>query len=186
MAIDILIFGIVLFVGVHLVPAFSGFRSALVNRLSLNGYKIFFTLVSFLGLGLMIWGMKNAPQSSLWLPPSWGRDAAIAIMFPAMILLAVSMQPTNIKRFTPHPMLWGFVLWAFAHLLANGDLASVILFGSMGVYSAVAILSANQRGAKVSTTSVGVGRESLSLGIGVVVYITLLYLHPYLFGPKLV
>ena len=83
-------------------------------------------------------------------------------------------------------MMWGFILWSFAHLLANGDLASIILFGSIGVYSFVAILSANQRGAQPSTEIVSAYRETVAVGFGVIVYIAMLYLHPYLFGPKLV
>jgi len=83
-------------------------------------------------------------------------------------------------------MMWGFVLWAVAHLLSNGDLSSIILFGSLGIYSIIAMLSANQRGAHPSKEKVPVLRDVAVLGVGTLVYIVLLYLHPYLFGPKLV
>jgi uncharacterized membrane protein len=186
MAINILLLGAVIFIGIHLIPAFSSSRDQLVARLSLNGYKLLFTILSLLGLGLMVWGKVKAPHTDVWFPPTWGRDAALVIMLPSMVLLAVAKFPTNIKRVTPHPMLWGFVLWAIAHLLSNGDLSSIILFGSIGIYSTIAILSANQRGARRSTESVPALREAGVLGFGVLVYFGLLYLHPYLFGPKLI
>ena len=172
MAFKILVLGAIIFIGTHLIPALGQSRAHLVNRLSLNGYKLLFTLLSVLGLGLMVWGKSTAPHSDIWFPPPWGRNAAMFIMFPSMVLLAVAKLPTNIKRVTPHPMMWGFILWAIAHLLANGDLSSIILFGSIGAYSI--------------TTTVPASRETISLAFGVLVYVGLLYLHPYLFGPKLV
>ncbi|MDX5152093.1 MAG: NnrU family protein [Acidiferrobacterales bacterium] len=186
MAIKILLIGAAIFIGTHLIPALGQARTLFVNRLSLNGYKLLFTVFSLVGLGLMIWGKSRAPFISVWSPPPWGRDAAMVIMFPSILLLSVAKLPTNIKRFTPHPMLWGVILWSVAHLLANGDVASMIIFEAIGIYSIIAIISANQRGAKLSTQKVSVGRETAGLIFGVIVYIALLYLHPYLFGPKLI
>ena len=186
MAINILALGCIIFIGIHLVPAFGTTRDRLVDRLSQNGYMMLFTVLSLVGIALMVWGESKAPHINVWLPPAWGHDAAMVIMFPSMVLLSVAKLPTNVKRFTPHPMMWGFILWSFAHLLANGDLASIILFGSIGVYSFVAILSANQRGVQSSAEIVSANRETVAVGFGVIVYIAMLYLHPYLFGPKLV
>lgn len=186
MAINILVLGCAIFIGIHMVPAFGTARDRLVDRLSLNGYMMLFTLLSLVGIALMVWGKSKAPHTNVWLPPAWGRDVAMVIMLPSLVLLAVAKFPTNIKRFTPHPMMWGFILWSFAHLLSNGDLASIILFGSIGVYSVGALLSANQRGAQPSTEIVSAYRETVAIGFGVIVYLAMLYLHPYLFGPKLV
>jgi len=182
MAIKILLLGAVLFVGIHLVPALGQTRARLVSRLSLSGYKGLFTLFSLLGLGLMIYGKSKTPHIDIWSPAAWSRDVVPIFMLPSMVLLAAAKFPTNIKRFTPHPMMWGFILWSGAHLLANGDLASAILFGSIGAYSIIAILSANQRGANVSTTAVPLGKEAVVIGFGIAVYIALLFLHPILFG----
>jgi len=186
MAIEILLLGTVVFIGVHLVPAFGSLRDRLVDQLSRKGYMVLFVVLSWLGIGLMVWGKIKAPHTDIWFPPSWGRDVAMVIMFPSVLLLTAFKLPTNIKRFTPHPMMWGFVLWSFAHLLANGDLASIILFGSIGIYSVIAIISANQRGAQPSNTIVPASREMIALVFGALVYVALLYLHPYLFGPKLI
>lgn len=182
MEIAILSLGAFLFIAVHLVPAIGNLREQFVQQITEGGYKALFSIFSFAGLLFMVWGMVRAPHIDIWLPPAWARSAALLIMAPALILLAAAKFPTNIKRFTPHPMMWGFILWSGAHLLANGDLASIILFGSIGAYSIVAIVSANSRGAKVSTTTVPIGKEAVVIGFGVVVYTALLFLHPYLFG----
>jgi len=186
MAINILLLGAAIFIGVHLVPAFGALRDRLVERMSKKGYMILFVAVSWIGIGLMVWGKIKAPHTDIWFPPAWGHNAAMVIMFPSVLLLTAFKLPTNLKRITPHPMMWGFVLWAVAHLLSNGDLSSIILFGSLGIYSIIAMLSANQRGAHPSKEKVPVLRDVAVLGVGTLVYIVLLYLHPYLFGPKLV
>jgi uncharacterized membrane protein len=186
MAILMMIIGAAIFIGIHLVPAKSGLRDHLVRRLSENGYKMLFTAISVAGLGLLIYGKAKAGHTYLWLTPGWGRSIAPVIMLPSMILLAAAKLPTNIKRFTPHPMLWGFILWSVAHLLANGDLASIILFGSIGAYSVIAIVSANQRGASTSTVVVPVAREAIVIGVGIIVYITFVLLHGRLFGAPLI
>jgi len=182
MGIELLSIGALIFVGVHLVPAYGDLRQRLVDRFTVNGYKILFVIASWIGLGLMIWGMAKASRTTVWNPPGWSNYAALLVMLPSIILLAAAKFPTNIKRFTPHPMMWGFILWSGAHLIANGDLASIILFGSIGAYSIVAIISANSRGAKPLTAAVPPGKEIVVLGFGIVVYVALLFLHPYLFG----
>ena len=182
MAIKILLLGALLFVGIHMVPALGQTRAHLVSRLSLSGYKGLFTLFSLLGLSLMIYGKARAPHIDIWHPAPWSHDIAPILMLPSIILLAAAKFPTNIKRLTPHPMMWGFMLWSGTHLLANGDLASIILFGAIGAYSIIAILSANRRGARVSTTTVLPSKEAVVIGFGVAVYVSLLFLHPMLFG----
>lgn len=182
MGIKLLSIGAMIFVGVHLVPAFASLRQRLVDQLTVNGYKILFVVVSWIGLGLMIWGKIKAPHTVIWTAPGWSSNVALLIMLPSMVLLASAKFPTNIKRFTPHPMMWGFILWSVAHLLTNGDLASVILFGSIGAYSIVAILSANARGATLSTAVVPIGKEAVVIGFGIGVYVLFVFLHPYLFG----
>lgn len=186
MAINILLLGAVIFIGVHLVPAFGNLRDKLVDQLSKKGYMVLFVVFSWLGIGLMIWGKIKAPHTDIWFPPAWGHDATMVIMFPSVLLLVAFKLPSNIKRFTPHPMMWGFVLWAVAHLLSNGDLSSIILFGSLGIYSIIAIRSANQRGAQPATEKIPAIQDAVVAGISALVYIGLLYLHPYLFGPKLI
>ena len=186
MAILLMVVGALLFVGIHLVPAKPAWRNQLISRLSLNGYKILFAVTSVVGLGLLVYGKSQAGHTYVWQTPVWARSVAPVFMLPSMILLAAAKFPTNIKRFTAHPMMWGFILWSAGHLLANGDLASILLFGSIGAYSVIAIVSANQRGATKSTTVIPALREALVIGFGIAVYIFFVLMHGRLFGAPLV
>ena len=179
---SILVLGLVVFFGVHLVPAFAPVRAALVLRLGANGYRAVFALVALAGLLLIIWGKARAEYAPLYDAPGWGRHAAQLLMLPALVLLPAAHMPGNIKRFTRHPMLWGVLLFALGHLLANGDLASVLLFGAFALYAPLAMLSANARGAKLATVPQPPVRDLRILAAGVIAYLLLAWLHPWLFG----
>jgi uncharacterized membrane protein len=174
--------GIVLFIGVHLVPSVVPLRHALVVRLGEERYKRGFALVAFAGLALLVVGKARAPHVLLWTPPPWGHTAALTIMPLALTLLAASSLPSNIRRYTAHPMLWGVFLWASAHLLASGDRAAILLFGSLALYALYGMWSANRRGANTLAPRVPRKKDAVVLGVGVGVYLALLGLHPYLFG----
>ncbi len=179
----ILIFGLIIFLGVHLLPTFSSIRTRLIEKYGQKRYKGFYSLIAGIGLIIIIVGMIYRDFVHLWVPPVWGRHTAIALMLPALILLsAADIRSSNIKRFTRHPMLWGVTLWACAHLLANGDLASLILFGSFGIYSLFDMWSANRRGAEKSTQVYPISKDLKVVGVGIAVYVVLLFAHPYLIG----
>lgn len=182
----LLVIGLIVFIGIHSLPMFSGLRQALVSRLELKGYKLLFSGVAALGLILIIIGKAKADFVHVYTPPSWGRHPAMLLMLFAFILLPAAHMPGNIKRFTRHPMLWGVVLWAVAHLLANGDQASLILFGSLAVYSLVDMVSANRRGAKLQSERLPLRKDMMVVVAGLVAYFIFLVLHPYLFGPVLI
>lgn len=141
----ILIVGLVLFLGIHSVRIFAGpFRDAQVAA-SPGRWKGLYSLGSAIGLGLIIWGWMQyrlmAPQ--LYDPPAWGRHASMALMLPAFILLAGANGPVGrIKAAVRHPMLIGIILWSAAHLMANGDQASALLFGSFLAYGLIDLVSA--------------------------------------------
>ena len=135
----VLIIGTILFFGIHMLPALSA-KSMLVDRVGETPYKIGFSLVSFVGLGLMIYGFQLSEFVSLWAPASWGRSLAMGVMPIAVILVIAANAPNNIKRFVRHPMLIGITLWAATHLAANGDLASTILFASFLTFSIIDIV----------------------------------------------
>ena len=178
----LLILGVVILVGIHLVPNFTALRQRLVQRLGENPYKGVFSAISLVGLILIIVGKHKAEFVPVWQPPVWGKDVAPLIMPAAFVLLAAAYLPTNIKRFTRHPMLWGITLWAAAHILANGDLASLVLFGGLGVFSLFAMWSANLRGAARSQTRHPLKKDIIGVAAGILVYGIFLFLHPYLFG----
>lgn len=178
----LLTLGVIVFAGVHLVPGFPALRECLVSRLGEGRYMALFSAVAFAGLLLIIIGKSTTVFVPLWQPPGWGRAAALLITPLAFVLLAAAYLPSNIKRFTAHPMLWGVSAWAAAHLLANGDLASLALFGGLGLFALVDMWLANMRGAEISATRQPVVKDLTTAIAGLVVYVVFLALHPYLFG----
>jgi len=179
---ELLIAGLLVFLGMHMLPMLQGPRQRLQSRLGSKGYRVFFSLVSLAGLIMIIVGKARAPFVPVYPPPSWGHSVTATLMLPALILLPAANMPGNIKRLTPHPMLWAVLLWSLGHLCANGDLASVLLFGSFGIYAALDMTSANRRGAARATSAAPLGRDFMVLAAGVVAYGVLRFLHPYLFG----
>lgn len=141
----ILILGLVAFLGVHSVRILAApFRDAQVAA-SPGPWKGLYSLVSAVGLGLIIWGWilarPMAPQ--LYDPPAWGRHATVLLVWVAFILLPTANAPTgHIKATVRHPMLLGVIFWSAGHLLANGDQASAALFGSFLVWAILDLISA--------------------------------------------
>ena len=185
-AMTTLILGIALFIGVHLVPSAPPLRSRLRGRVGAKAYSGLFALVSLIGFVLLVVGMGRAPFVPLWGPPAWAHRVAVLGMPVALTLFIAAFMPTNLKRFTRHPMLWGVTIWAAVHLLANGDLASLILFGSFGVFSLFDMWSANRRGAELSSRVVPYWRDLIVVVGGGIVYVALLHGHAWLFGVPVV
>jgi uncharacterized membrane protein len=177
-----LILGVAVFIGAHLVPSAPSLHSRLQARVGRNRYRGLFSLVSLVGLVLLVVGMGRASFVPLWNPPVWANRFAVWSMPIALIVLVAAFMPTNLKRFTRHPMLWGVTIWAAVHLLANGDLASLILFGSFGVFSLFDMWSANQRGAELSSKAVPYWRDLLVVVVGGILYLAFFYGHGWLFG----
>ena len=132
---SLLIIGIVVMIGIHLVPTFPDVRERLIGQLGQNGYRLLFSVVSTLGLVLLIYGFAKAPVIQIWSPPYWTRYVAMVLMVPVFILLIAAYLPGEIKAKVKHPFLVAIKTWALAHLIANGDLASIILFGSFLAYA---------------------------------------------------
>ncbi len=174
--------GLILLIGMHLLPTVPAWRQSLVVRLGEWPYKGLFALVSLGGLLLIVLGMGSAPKVMVWQPPSWTRSFPQVLMLPALILLLAAYIPGNLKRLTPHPMLWGVVLWSVAHLAANGDLPGLLLFGSLGLYALYAIHSANRRGARPSMAPGPVLGDLVVVAGGIALYVAILLNHALLFG----
>jgi uncharacterized membrane protein len=183
----ILILGIIVLIGIHFVPAFPDMRDRLMARLGKSGYRALFSVVSLLGLALVVWGFAKAPVIQIWAPPVWTRYLALLLMLPVFPLLFAAYFPGKIKAKMRHPMLAAIKFWALAHLIANGDLASIILFGSFLAYAVVDRILLKRRGGAVPVLAVSEAEarrnDLISLGAGLALYVAFLFwLHPLLIG----
>lgn len=144
-----LIVGLILFLGVHSTRIVAeGWRSAIIRRLGAGTWKAAYSLVSLLGLVLIIWGFGLSRQQPVqwWPAPFFMRHVAWLLTAVAFILLAAAYVPRNrIKARLHHPMALGVVFWAAAHLLANGNRGHVVLFGSFLVWGVLSFFSARMR-----------------------------------------
>lgn len=187
----LLIIGLILFLGMHSIRIFAdNFRTAQIARLGLNGWKAVYALVSLLGFILLIYGYGEARLTPIviWNPPQWTRHLAALLTLPAFILLAAAYVPgTRIKQKIGQPMVTGVKTWAFAHLLANGTLADVLLFGSFLAWAVLDSISANRRdrAAGVVYPSGSVSRDIIALITGLAAWVVFAFwLHPALIGVR--
>ena len=182
----LLIIGIIVMIGIHLVPAYPDLRDRLIGRLGQNGYRAFFSLVSTIGLVLLVWGFARAPIIQVWSPPGWTRYVAMVLMLPVFILLIAAYLPGEIKAKLRHPFLAAIKFWALAHLIANGDLASIILFGSFLAYAVFDRIAVKRRAETGLVTVPETGQfrnDVISVVGGLVLYVVfLVWLHPLLIG----
>lgn len=178
----LLILGMVIFLSAHLIPTFVDLRRKLVDWKGETVYLICYSLVSALGLALIITGKATAADVPVWEAPRWMNHLTMAAMIPSVILVAAAYIPNNLKRFIRHPFLWGFTLWALSHLLVSRDLGSVILFGGIGAFTVFDMWSANRRGAQNSDKKVPLYMDVLLISVGLIVYGIITYMHPNLFG----
>ena len=146
---DMLIAGLVIFLGIHALRVWGeGVRSALVLRLGPMGFKGAYSIASLAGFYLLIVGYGQARMEpvSLWTPPHGMAHATAALMWVSMVLLAAAQIPRNaIKARLRHPMVLGVKVWALAHILANGTLHDVLLFGGFLVWAVLSFRAARQR-----------------------------------------
>ena len=183
---SMLIAGLIVFVGVHLVPVVQPLRTGLIANLGEKKYKALFAITSFIGLGLIIWGFSRAEFEPIYQPSHWGRLLAFALVPISIILFAAANMPTFIRYFVRHPMLIGLLLWAVSHLVANGDQRSVLLFGTLGAYAVVAIISAVTRsGASSEGKEPRLVMDGVAVVAGVVVAGLIVKFHGALFGMPL-
>lgn len=189
----LLIGGLALFIGMHLVPTRPTLRAGLVERLGPGPYRGLFSLVSIAGLVLFVVGYgqmqglgRGNPQ--LWVPPAWIKHVVFLLMIPAMILLVAAYVPSRIRTAVRHPMLAALIIWAFAHLLANGDLASILLFGSLlgyGVYDRISVMGRASPG-PLGNARGGAMQDVLAVAGGLALYALMLFWgHARLIGVPL-
>jgi len=185
---SMLILGIVLFIGMHLMRVVTPrLRNAGLAKLGDSGWKILYTVVSILGVYLMGrgYGEYRADGSPLlYDPPLWMGHLTILLMALAFIFVVAGNVPMtgHIKAKLKHPMLIGIKTWAIAHLLINGDLASVILFGSMLAWAIFMVIAIKKRGGQPPVAS-SVKADVISVVVGLVLWLAFAtWVHTWLIG----
>ncbi|HVL74981.1 MAG TPA: NnrU family protein [Noviherbaspirillum sp.] len=178
----ILVLGLVLFLGIHLVPTSPALRMQLAGRLGEHGYRGGFSAMAAIGLILIVVGYGIAPPGpQLFEPLHAARVWAPAAMVLSFILLAAANMRTHLRRVLRHPMLIGVGLWALVHLLANGSLRATILFGAFLAYVVLDFASATARHA-VKTFSPAFSQDVIAVAAGTVLALLVMALHGWLFG----
>lgn len=188
---SILLLGLIVFLGVHSVRIVAeDWRTRTIASRGVGAWKGMYSALSVVGLGLVVWGYGLARQEPviLWSPPMGMRHAASLLTLVAFVLLTAAYVPRNALRLRlRHPMVLGVKAWALAHLLSNGSLADLLLFGSFLVWAVLSFRAARQRDRQaspsvVSTSALATGL-TLVVGIGAWVVFAL-WLHGPLMGVR--
>lgn len=182
---DILLIGLVVFFGMHLIPAAPQLHASLTRRFGVMGWKGVMAVVSIAGFVMIVTGWQQAGYVHVYDPPGFGHDVTRILMLPALILLVAAYLPNNLKRFSRHPMLWGTVLWSVGHLFANGDLRSLVVFGAFLAWAFFDMWSCNRRGAQLAMVKRNYGLDVAVVVIGAVLYFAAAHLHGHFTGVSL-
>lgn len=188
MGLLVMILGLILFLGVHIVTTQRELRAAIIASSGKSAYKIGYALISVAGLALIASGFAHYRATGwidVWYPPIALKHIALALMLPAVIMLVASYIRGRIYTKLKHPMLTAVKLWAAAHLLANGDLGSIILFGSFlgwAVFDRISLKHRADAGAPPIPIG-GTGNDLIAIAVGIVAYLALAFVfHPVVIG----
>jgi len=187
---EMLLFGLLLLLGSHSVRIVAdGWRARQLARLGERRWKGLYALASLAGFALIVWGYGQARIApvELWNPPLGTRHLAALLTLPAFVLLVAAYVPGNrLKAALGHPMLAGTQLWAFAHLIANGRLADVVLFGAFLAWSTAAFVSSRRRDRRSGTShpaQAGAVRDAATIAAGLAAWAAFaLWGHAWLIG----
>src|SRR5512142_960955 len=192
MALGVMILGLALFLGIHTLPSQRPLRARAIAMLGEGGYKVGYALVSILGIALIAWGFGHYRATGwidVWSPPKALKHITVALMLPAVIMVVAAFIRGHIYTALKHPMLAGVKLWAAAHLLANGDLGSIILFGSFlawAVFDRISLKHRTDPGAPPIPTG-GPANALIAVAVGVIAYLALAFaFHPVVIGVPVV
>ena len=180
----LLVIGVLLWWVTHLFPLMARpTRNRMAAAMGENAYKGVYSLVTLAIVLLIGFAFAWAPFEPVYLPPAWGVHANNLLMLFAVAGLGAAHSKSRIRKVVRHPMLWGVVLWAVAHLLANGDLAGLILFGGLGLWAIAAMFATNARdGAWTPPEGLSAAGDIRLAVISVVVFAVIGAIHFYLFG----
>jgi uncharacterized membrane protein len=188
MGLALLVLGLILFLGPHVFVTMRDQRAMVIKGTGEWPYKALFAVITIIGLFVIAKGFalyRDTEWIEVWDPPNWTRHITVALMWPAAILVTAAYIPGDIKRTLKHPMLVGVKLWAVAHLISNGDLGSIILFGSIlawAVYDRITLKRRSDPGGP--PIPIGGRRNDIAaIIVGTILYLALgLVFHPLVIG----
>lgn len=181
---SLLIAGVLFWSVVHLLPsAAPTVRSTLAAKLGEGLFKGLFALDIVIALVLIIYGWKTAVPSFVYAPPMFGGSIPTALLILAVLLMAASSMPNNLRRYIRHPQMTGVLCWSAGHLLSNGDNRSIVLFGGLGLWAILEMLFINKRdGEWQRPDSVAMSKDLLTALTAAAAFALLANLHTGLFG----
>lgn len=192
MGLLVMIVGLVLFLGAHSFTTRRDLRARLIASTGEGSYKMLYSLASLAGLVLIVWGFAHYRATGwidVWSPPRALKHLNLALMLPAVIFVLAAYIRGTIYVKLKHPMLAGVKLWAFGHLLANGDLGGIILFGSFlgwAVYDRISLKRRSDPGSPPIPVG-GITNDLIAVAVGFVAYLALAFVfHPVVIGVPVV
>ncbi|MEO0810545.1 MAG: NnrU family protein [Pseudomonadota bacterium] len=196
---NLLLTGLVIFFTTHFVPVMGNTRQALVGAFGRLAYTALFSLLSLIGIVLIVYGYaemqaERGDYPIFWIAPVWMKHIVFLLMLPSFVLLVAAYVPSRIRDAVRHPMLAAIKIWAFSHLLVNGDLTSIILFGSFLAYVVIDRISVKRRAAAgieargpLGARTGGLVGDITVIGVGLAAYAFMLIVgHQWLIGVALI
>lgn len=187
MGLSVLVLGLLVFLATHLFVSMRGARAAAIARVGLAVYRVLFSLVSIGGLVLIVWGFAHyraAGMIDVWSPPAFTRHIAVLLMLFSVIFATAVFFPSQIKAKLKYPGLTAVKTWALAHLIANGDLGSILMFSTFLAWAVFARIAAKRRVDEVVPAAPsGYTNDLIVVALGLVIYVALGYVfHPIFIG----
>ena len=186
-----LIIGIVIMLGMHFFGMFApAARGRIIAQIGEGPWKGIYSLVSLIGLALMIYGWwlaRSDPEGGfVYAPPGWAKHVTMLLVLIGFILIGAAHGKSNIKLWVKQPMSIGIGLWAIGHLLANGEKADIWLFGSILLLAVVDVIASTARG-KIPHYEPRLRSDIIAVVAGIVLYLVFLFgFHPYILGVPVV
>ena len=182
-----LILGLLIFLGIHSISIINEpWRDTMVSKLGKWPWKGLYSLVSIAGFILIIWGYDITRDSvtDLYMPPLWMQHISLILLLPVFPLLIAAYAPGRIKSSIHHPMLAATIIWAVAHLLSNGSVADIILFGSFLVWAVIDLYSFRHRHTRpIPGAPAGRFNDTIALVVGIGIFLAFIFwLHEQLIG----